>query len=201
MEVLVYKDLFGKVKASGKKKSIRDLVSSEELLKMYEQSWIDDWYQSKGQKEEYFKNGKEILKNFYQSDYLDVSQPSYLEKGFSIKINGYTLTGKIDRIDEFKEGLKIIDYKTGKPKEKLNSEDKEQLLIYQMASASLFDQPIFKLAYYYLENDTQVEFLGTDKEIKALQDKIVKTIDQIKDFDFAKFTKEHGRCQYCEGII
>ena len=111
------------------------------------------------------------------------------------------MSGKIDRLDELKDGLKIIDYKTGKPKEKLSAEDKEQLLIYQMAAGSLFNEPVKELAYYYLENDTQVAFLGTGKEIKALQDKIVKIIDQIKNFDFAGYLKEHGSCDYCQEII
>jgi len=183
------------------KKNIRELVSKEELLKIYEANFIDDWYPSREEKEKYFKRGKEILRDFYQSDYLDESVPSYLEKGFNVNIGGYNLTGKIDRIDQVAGGYKIIDYKTGKPKEKLEAEDKEQLLIYQMAAIAILNQKVVNLAYYYLENDTQLSFLGAEKEQAALIAKISKTIAELKGFDFYKFIAEHGHCDYCRQII
>ena len=184
-----------------KNKSLKELISLEELLKLYEGAWIDDWYQNKGQKEEYFKLGKEILRNFYTSRYLEESIPVYLEKMFSLRLGNYTLVGKIDRLDSFKNGLKIIDYKTGRPKEKLEAEDKEQLLIYQMAARSLFNEPVTELAYYYLENGTQVPFLGSDKEIAKLEEKIAATIAEIKNFDFNGFMAAHGRCDFCKEVI
>ena len=182
-------------------KSLKESVSLEELLKLYEGAWIDDWYQNKGQKEEYFKLGKEILRNFYNSRYLEESMPVYLEKMFSLRLGNYTLVGKIDRLDRFKNGLKIIDYKTGRPKEKLEAEDKEQLLIYQMAARSLFNEPVTELAYYYLENGTQVPFLGSDKEIAKLEEKIAGTIARIKNFDFNGFMATHGQCDFCKEVI
>jgi len=182
-------------------KSIRETIGFDELLKFYQGAWIDDWYKNKKQKEDYFKNGKEILKNFYQSKHLSESYPSFLEKGFSIKVGAYTLTGKIDRIDEVAGGFKIIDYKTGRPKDKLSSADKAQLLLYQMAMPAILPEAVKELAYYYLENDTQVNFLGTAKEIQALKEKLITTIEKIKDFDFAGFIKSHDKCDYCKEII
>jgi len=193
-------DLFGQ-KKDNRKKSIRELVSLAELNRFYEAAWIEDWYESKKQKDEYYKKGQEILKQFYESEKLLESYPSFLEKGFNLKLGEYTLTGKIDRIDEVGQSLRILDYKTGQPKDKLTSEDKAQLLIYQMAARALFNQEVKDLVYYYLEDDSQLSFLGDDKEIKELQVKVIDTIDQIKNFDFQEFLKGHGKCDKCEGII
>lgn len=195
-------NLFDQSKLS-KKKSIKELITLEELIKLYEQNFIDDWYLSKEEKDGYFKQGKESLKLFYNSPYLKESQPSYLEKAFNIKVGDYTLTGKIDRIDEVEGGWKIIDYKTGKPKEEKNleKEDKEQLLIYQMAMSSLLGGKVKELAYYYLRNDSQAEFLGTEKQIKDLQDKIIKVIGEIENCDFETEIKAHEKCEKCEDII
>jgi len=70
-----------------------------------------------------------------------------------------------------------------------------------MAAPSILKTEVSDLAYYYLENDTQVSFLGTDKEIQNLQAKIIKTIEEIKDFDFEDFLKSHGKCEFCKNII
>lgn len=192
--------LFG-VQAKKAPTGIKEAMSLQELLKIYEAVWIDDWYQNSAQKQKYFEQGKKLIKDFLASDYLSEAKPLYLEKMFSVKINGYNLTGKIDRVDQFENGLKIIDYKTGSPKEKLEAEDKEQLLIYQMAARALFHETVKELAYYYLENDSQVPFIGTEKEIAKLEEKIKAVIDEIKSFDFASFLKHHQSCDYCKEII
>ncbi len=135
-------------------------ISFDEILGLYEQSWIDDWYEGKLQKEEYKKKGKEILKEFYAKHKDNWPHAVYIEKGFNIKIllkgEQHTIRGVIDRIDEIDGKLKIIDYKTGQPKEKLDFKDKEQLLIYQMAVQDLFKQEIASLAFYFLENNSLV---------------------------------------------
>jgi len=61
-----------------------------------------------------------------------------LERDFNLKINGHTVTGKIDRIDESEKGVEIIDYKTGAAKDRLRPEDKMQLMIYQIAAKEVF---------------------------------------------------------------
>ncbi|MCX6785365.1 MAG: UvrD-helicase domain-containing protein [Candidatus Komeilibacteria bacterium] len=195
-------DLFGHGQAApAKNKLIVDLVKLEELLKLYEACWIGDWYKDKGQKEEYYKQGQEILKNFYQSRYLTEANPVFLERLFNFKLDAHTITGKIDRIDEVAGGFKIIDYKTGKAKVRLAAEDKEQLLIYQMAAQFIVTGTVKELAYYYLENDSQVPFLGTAAEIGKLQEKIIQTIEEIKNFDFVEYLKQHTVCDYCKDII
>jgi len=194
-------DLFSKKTNDNLNKKPRELVSQAELIKIYENSWIDDWYQNKKQKEDYFKNGKDILKKFHVSPNYPDTMPNYLEKGFSIKVGNYSLGGKIDRIDDLGDSFRIIDYKTGKPKIKLDAQDKEQLLIYQMALESWQDMKIEELVYYYLEDDSLMSFKGTDAQKKKLTDKIVKTIDEIKDFDFEKYIKNHEKCRSCSDIL
>ena len=86
-----------------------------------------------------------------------------LESYFKIRIGKYILSGRIDRVDQLPDGkLEIIDYKTGRAKEKVTGEDKDQLLIYQIA---LLQLPEYKnigepgqLTYYYLNDDVKISF-------------------------------------------
>jgi len=176
------------------------VITFEEILKLYEQSWIDDWYESKEKKEERRKQGREILKVFYEKHKNNWPDAVYLEKGFNMKLvdgkNIYTIRGTIDRIDKTPDGLKLVDYKTGGAKEKLTFAEKEQLFIYQLAAVELFKQPIVGLVFYYLENNSEVEFIGKDKDLEKIKAKIIST---IKEICRGEFPPKPGRiCAWCD---
>ncbi len=177
--------------------SLGKIIKWPEIKEIYEASWQDDWFLSKEEKEEYFKKGKEILREFYNKHKDKILTPLYLEKNFKIKLaGGYTFVGSIDRVDKVEGGLKIIDYKTGQPKEKLGFADKEQLLIYQIAAQDLFGQPVKALSFYYLDENKEIEFLGTDKDLAKLEEKLSKVIAGIKSGDFP--AKPNNLCAHCD---
>lgn len=183
-----------------KKRKEKVKISFDEILEIFEQSWIDDWYDNKKQKEEHKKKGKEILKEFYNKHNDNWPKAILLEKGFNIKLNidkeYFTIRGNIDRVDDEDGKIKIIDYKTGKPKDKLSFEEKEQLFIYQLAAQEVFSQEIKSLAFYYLDNNSEVEFLGTDADLEKTRDKVIKTIQNIKKGEFPP--KPGPLCKFCD---
>jgi len=183
----------------------------DELLKIYREKWMDDWYKNQKQREDYYKKGEDILRVFYKTQENSWTMPTCLESWFKIKVGDYLVHGRIDRIDKLLDGsLEIIDYKTGKAKEKVVGEDKDQLLIYQIAVEQLPEyQTIGKpsqLTYFYLNDNIRVSFLGEEKEKNKLMEKLQKTIDRIHSGDFTatpgKFTCEHcdfrNICDYRE---
>ncbi|MBT3949306.1 ATP-dependent helicase [Candidatus Parcubacteria bacterium] len=174
----------------------------EELFEMYEDKWIGDWYKSKKQRESYYKKGKDILKLFYASQEDNWTVPVSLEGFFKIKVGDYLINGRIDRIDIQEDGtLEIIDYKTGKGKEKLSTDDKQQLLIYQIAAQTLPEYrnigEVGKLTFYYVNNDLKTSFVGKDKDMEKLQEKLLGVMKNIHD---GKFTATPGKhvCKYCD---
>jgi len=184
-------------------------LSSKKLIEIYKQEWIDDWYQSQEQKNKYLEAGKNALKIFYQ-DFLKTKpkillingQPA-IEQNFNLKINSNTLIGKIDRIDKIissspgeEELVELIDYKTGTFKEKLEPDDKEQLLIYQMASEQVFNLRPEKLTYYYIDSGKKISFLGTKQDLEKQKQKILNEIKEIKKGEF--LPKPGWHCQYCD---
>ncbi|MEK7664741.1 MAG: PD-(D/E)XK nuclease family protein [Patescibacteria group bacterium] len=172
------------------------------MVKIYEKNWIDEWYESKKQKEDYYKLGKKIIKNFYEDfsknppDILKIENSLALEMPFNLKIGDYALFGVIDRIDQTKNGPVIIDYKTGQSKDRLDFENKEQLLIYQIASQEIFKIKPKELTYYYLEDGKKTSFLGDEKDIQEQKKKIVEEIEQIKNSQFGATPGWH--CGFCD---
>ncbi|MEK7482621.1 MAG: UvrD-helicase domain-containing protein, partial [Patescibacteria group bacterium] len=171
------------------------------LIQVYEQSWIEEWYENKKQKDEYYKLGKKIIKDFYDQfsknppKILKINDNLALEMPFNLKLGEHTIYGIIDRIDERPGGAAIIDYKTGAAKEKLTPDDKEQLLIYQIAAEEIFKLNPTELIYYYLNDGQQTVFLGSEKEKERLKEKIQQEIEAIKTSDFK--ATPGWQCGFC----
>jgi len=184
---------------------IKISLSFDELLDLYEACWIDDWYLNRQHLEEYKKLGKKSLKRFYEEVTKNPPRPKYLELDFNFKFKDYTIKGKMDRVDDLGNGLlEIIDYKTGESpslnnkgkKIVLSLEDKEQLLIYQLAGQAIFREKVERLTYYYLDGGTKISFLGRPNELKMMEEKIIKTIEEIKISSFPP--KPSRMCQHCD---
>ncbi len=193
--------LFGE-KVKPAKKSTKKESVLDELTKIYENNWIDEWYEDQKQKDDYFKLGKKIIKEFSDQfnknppNILKVNDSLALELPFNLKIGEYTLFGVIDRIDDGKEGVAIIDYKTGQSKDKLDLDAKEQLLIYQIAAQEVLHIKPKQLAYYYLEDGKVASFLGSDIDLENQKAKIVEEIEKIKNSEFEP--TPGWQCQYCD---
>lgn len=178
-------DLFGQ--AVTKKSTVsKAQVSLKELLELYENNWVDDWYPSRERHDEFFARGKKALQEFYKAYEKELPQPKYLEQPFNLRLQDpasgeiYTLLGKIDRVDVLNGGIEIIDYKTGQTKGKLSPEDKDQLLIYQLAAQQALGEKVERLTFYYLESGSKAQFLGSEKELENLKKKIIELINQIR---------------------
>ncbi len=173
-----------------------------ELLAFYEASWQDDWYESKDQKEKYRNKGKKMLTEWMNSEFVIAKPPLFIEKPFTIKIDEAVVTGKIDRIDLLPDkSVAIIDYKTGRPKDKLDAEDKRQLLVYQLAVEQVFKLPVNWLAYHYLDNGACAPFVGDKKDIEKVILFLSETINDIRDFNFSEYLERHQSCDNCRDII
>lgn len=180
-------------------KYVKELVSKKELIEIYEKNWIEDWYKSKEQLDQYFKKGKKILREYYDLIPDEQIPPKYVEKDFHLKIGEYTLKGRIDRIDEVEDGkIEIIDYKTGTLRDEstLTPEDKEQLLIYQLAVERVFKEKPKRLSYYYVEENKKVSFLGDENELNTLEKNIISEIDAIRNSDFSPTPS--FKCKFCD---
>ncbi|HAZ16572.1 MAG: hypothetical protein A3H59_03550 [Candidatus Jacksonbacteria bacterium RIFCSPLOWO2_02_FULL_43_9] len=180
------------------------VLEEKELLKFYDQCWIDDWYTSKTQRDEYDKKGKEIIASLIERYKGGWPVPIALEKMFEFPVmnNGkrYALWGRIDRIDPIvidgHEGVEIIDYKTGTPKgDKMSIEDKHQLLLYQIAVQQVLGYVPLRLTYHYLEDDSMVSFLGGTDDLEQLQLNIKQQIQHMEESAFSATPGYH--CQWC----
>jgi superfamily I DNA/RNA helicase/RecB family exonuclease len=97
--------------------------------------WRDEEYPA-GAVANYLKrNLREILGRFIDTELTNGHQMIATEQGFRFEINGWIVRGKVDRIDRVgRDGLRLVDYKTGGYKRDAEAQEDLQLWTYVLAS-------------------------------------------------------------------
>jgi DNA helicase-2/ATP-dependent DNA helicase PcrA len=173
-------------------------VSLEEAYKLFDEAWIDEWYESRDRHDEYKAKGKQAIKNFWQECAVKAPDLFGVELDFTLVLGVHSLKGKIDRIDMLPDGtVAVFDYKTGQAKEELGAEDKEQLHLYQVALEEKGIK-VSRLAYIYVLDwvITDVDLLKAEKR-EAFLGKVSERMEAITLSDF-KPTPEPFTCKYCD---
>lgn len=182
----------------GEKKIDANLLTLKQLLKYYGDYWTDNGYEDRKSADMYKELGKKMLADFHAARGHDRPDIAFLEKKFTLPIGQYVLAGTIDRVDRLPDGsYEIMDYKTGKPKTKLDYKDKRQLLLYQAALEEIFGLKVSKLTFCYLKNGDCLSFTAKAGELDKVKNDMLALIEEIKKSNFvpAKNT-DHEYCQH-----
>lgn len=165
--------------------------------------------------------GENLLKSLYPHLVEQPVNILHLEKSFSLDstitgIDGVTLKGKIDRIDQPNKNsneVVVIDYKTGSSKTdgqvQGTTKDsdfhlKHQLLFYIILCDldPTFKYKVTSTRLDFLETPhkekkfIQRKFTATDQDLQDFKELIKKTVDNIKSQDFKK-TTDLTICRRC----
>ena len=106
------------------------------------------------------------------------------------------LVGNFDWVETYKNGLHIVDFKTGKQEE---SEDSLQLPIYAILANENLEKPVLKTSYWYLDKSVEpkeVPMKNLDESLEIIQKKSLEVEEAIKKNDFSKHSSKN--CIYCK---
>jgi DNA helicase II / ATP-dependent DNA helicase PcrA len=173
-------------------------VTEDEALNIFEDAWIDEWYQHRAQHDDYKSRGRSAVRNFWKACCEQVPNVLEVEKDFTLLLGKHSIKGKIDRIDQLPDGsVSVLDYKTGEAKETLDAEDKEQLYLYQIALEER-GLKVGRLAYLYVKDWIlkEVEPLEGKGREKFLE-KVTARMDEILISDYSP-TPEPFTCRFCD---
>jgi len=173
-------------------------VALDEAIAIFEDAWIDEWYESRERHDEYKLKGHQAVKNFWNSCAVKAPNIIGVEEPFTLILGLHSLKGKIDRIDQNEDGtVTVVDYKTGQAKEELSAEDKEQLHLYQVALEER-GVKVSSMRYIYVIDwvETEVDVLKEEKR-EAFLGKLQERMEAIVTSDF-KPTPEPFTCKYCD---
>lgn len=175
--------------------------SLEELLRVYEQSWLSEGYETPEEEKRYRDYGKEILTRFWEIHSADFRLPVAVERLFYIDIEGIKLRGFIDRVDKLDSGgLSIIDYKTNQ--ELFTAaylEEDLQLTIYQMAARQTWQLPVERLTLYHLRSNTACSCPPRDEtRLEQARQLVLEVAENIIQERFPAIENQYCPCDFPE---
>lgn len=166
-------------------------VDKKRLLGLLETNWNPAGYSSSDHEVRMKKEGREMLERFYDTFHNSQIKIVGLERLFKIKIDeDIFVTGKIDRVDQKKDGsIEIIDYKTGKKPKESDIQKSLQLSIYALAATDkgLYQKKLdqVNLTFYYLQDAQKISVQREPKDLLVLKEKIKDSAQKIRGDDFS----------------
>ncbi|MDP4010621.1 MAG: UvrD-helicase domain-containing protein [Candidatus Roizmanbacteria bacterium] len=171
------------------------------LLNILETMWIPIGYSSQAHQKRMKEEAKEMLENYYHSFHTPEIKIIDLEKLFKIRIGSSEfLTGKIDRVDQKKNGgIEVVDYKTGRRPDDKKLKKDLQLAIYAKAASDpgLYNIPIEKidLSFYYLQAREKITLNRTTEDLEEVQTRVKDVVQKIRGQQFEPHVGLW--CDYC----
>ncbi|MEI6887179.1 MAG: ATP-dependent DNA helicase [bacterium] len=207
-------------------KQTNALPSLDKLIEIFLKLCKEE-YISKSDYKAIKTEGESLLEKYYTEYKESFKKPLEIEYNFGYKnvyFDDIPLSGKIDKIELIKEPsnhtekpiVRIVDYKSGKPKsdneiegntKNSDGDYKRQLLFYKLLSEN-------DRNFEYEVNEAELDFLKDDKgkfkkyvftyadlnrveELKELKVQIKNSWKDIKDHKFER-TKDFSNCESCE---
>ena len=177
----------------------RQPISEEELLALYDRSWLSDGYTSPEEEARYRALGRDLLLRYYGRLVRDPPQPVAIEEHLEARWDGIPIHGYIDRIDRTAGGgLEIVDYKTSRELSREDAQASDQLSIYQVLVESNYTEPVAGLTLYHLRSLTPHRAPPRPREtLRTLHDRMGGVVDGIRSEAFEPTpSRQCARCDF-----
>ncbi len=174
-------------------------MSREEMLALYDRSWLGDGYSSAEDEARYRALGRDLLRRYYDRLVEERPRPVAVEEHLEARWDGIPIHGYIDRIDRGTSGgLEILDYKTSRELTAGDAQDSDQLSIYQVLVESNYAEPVEGLTLYHLRSLTPLRVPPRDRtSLTGLYDRMGTVSDGIRAEAYDPTPGRHcSRCDF-----
>ena len=166
-------------------------IGDEQLLENFRADLATAGIPDRYQYELYLRQGKDQLTQFFA--WARAATPPdvlHTERKFDVQVAGTKLTGRVDRMDRMEgDGVVIVDYKTGKPKNQKDADDSLQLSLYALAARDAWGLRADRLIFHNLEDNSVVETTRTDAELENAKIEVREAAENIAARKISRQTK------------
>jgi DNA helicase-2/ATP-dependent DNA helicase PcrA len=184
-----------------RKRQDGEKTGEKELLKEYEDLWVNEGFLSREHEELRKKAGREALRRFFRREEESGQIPTFLGKDFRWQKDKIKFIGRWDRIDIREGGAAIIDFKAAEVKDQKEADRRTaeslQMDLYALSFCRTQDVPLLETRLHFLESDTVGRAKKGEKELGRAWGKIQEAEQGIRKRDFPARPDFHS-CFYCE---
>ena len=171
-------------------------LTVEDAIAAFKREFAKGYVDDPVQRKMYEERGEEQLRSLLQSSPRGSSEVIATEHRFGFKLGEREIVGRIDRIDRLEDGaVRVIDYKTGTPKDRKFADESLQLSIYAMAVAQMNLAPR-ELVLVNVQDNSQACSFRTPKQLESARLEIEKAADGIARGEFDPDPGQH--CRWCD---
>lgn len=171
--------------------------SREQVLEKFLEEMAKGKYDDVLQRELYEKQGVEQISAFLATSAAGPA-PQVLdtELSFRISVRGVTVHGRIDRLDRLDGNkVRIVDYKTGRPRDQEDADESLQLSLYALAAREAWGLDAASLVFYNLETNAPVEAFRGTAQLMETAEKVREVSERISAGNFDPKPEYH--CTWC----
>jgi DNA helicase II / ATP-dependent DNA helicase PcrA len=190
-----------------------DKPSEKLILNIYEKDWRREGFTSKEHEKQFFEKGKLYLSGYLNDSFNAKNLPVLIEQKFTLPLpykegeRQLKIGGVMDRVDDFGNSIKIVDYKTAATIPTQKDVDKNMQLTFYSLAASTIKEPPFakdpqniKLSLYFFDQQEELKTVRTQIQLNEAVDEIYRIRKEIENSDFK--CSGHMFCQQgCEYSI
>ncbi len=122
----------------------------------------------------------------------------HLEASVKFQLEGVTINGRLDRVDRLPDGrVRIVDYKTGKPKTQEIAASSLQLALYALAAASEWKYTVAESVFHNLQDGSLLPVSYSESDLDEVRARVQKAADGIRAGQFTAKVKSQV-CAYCD---
>ncbi|HEY2498739.1 MAG TPA: ATP-dependent DNA helicase [Candidatus Angelobacter sp.] len=171
-------------------------MSVEEAVQAFKEEFAKGYIGDQVQRTIYEERGEDQVRTLLQASPRGSANVIATEHKFSFRLGGREIKGRIDRIDQLEDGaVRVIDYKTGAPKDRKFAEESLQLSIYAMAVTQMNLTPR-ELVLVNVQDNSLAVAGRTPKQLETAQQKIDDAAQGIANGEFDP--KPGSHCRWCD---
>jgi len=176
----------------------RRTITFDEVLATYEREWSAAGFTDDYHEQQYRRAGRDQLQAFYNTYSAAPANVLHQEKRFELPLeHEIVVTGRIDQINQIdRDGIEIVDYKTGRPRDEKKASEDLQLSVYAIAAQEVLGIDPTRLVFYNLTTNEAIPASRDAKTLAATKQRIASVADQIRAGDFS--ARPGFACSHCD---
>ena len=177
----------------------REVVLAE-LLNLFKESFDPQGFLDLKHQQERLRVGQEALIRFFNDEKIRESRPKFIEKEFSFHLGDIKIAGRFDRVDEDKDGVVIVDFKTSEIKIQKDADkrvkENKQLTLYSLAYKNIFGLLPAKVELIFLESGITASRKVAEEDLEEVVEEVKEVASGIRAKNF-QATPGYNNCSYC----